>query len=408
MKFYGLPFSIILIFCFSIKSNAQYLQVAPKIENNNHSNNQIVTDKDIYLKTTHKKIVFNKFINNLILINKYDGILECYDTDNNLKWSFIPKNQTNISNGRNQFYYEDGVIYTAYLTGEIFALSAIDGSIFWEGKIGLDNDVLHTTSQSLKPNNNTIILSSRNNRNIYSINASTGKLVWNYLLPSPHNYMPSLTLGENIYTTNDPFINVFNASKGTLLVQKNFNSNLSKLVSDGENIILYKENDKKIIALNPNDLSLIWEQPGNEDLNNIQKKIFTLKKHVYFASKSFAKNSNPKNSSIYSLHSSTGKIIWQKNIEGTIEYLVTLNDKIFGYTDNKKLFSLSLKGVSENNKDLNYQPTSNLILNNDGIFYYSKEGLIKLALNESKEEILIPFNGTSDNLRYDSQILFIN
>lgn len=377
---------------------------APKESSrNNYSNNKILTDEDWYHTESHKKVVLDKTLKDLILINRFDGVLECYDKSFQKKWSFKPADTLRLSNGRNQFYFNDGIVYTAYMTGYIYALDAKDGSIYWESKIGMDKEVLHLTSQSLIPNNNRLFLTSRNNQNTYAIDATTGELVWNYSLQSPNSFLPYLSLNKNIYISSDPLMNIFDAQTGELLHQVNFNQNFGKLVTDGKFIITSFDQEKKIVALHPEDLSRVWDFKFKDDYYHVNKKILVENNRVYIATES-----NKEYSGIYCLNTDDGTLIWENTIKGDIAYIENLDNTIYGYTEDKTLFYISLDNMELRSVELKYKPVSNLEKSEGNLYFYSKEGLVRFNLETKNEEVVISFENGEFNSRLDSQIILVD
>src|SRR5690606_18289418 len=163
---------------------------APKSDKPDYSNNPILPSEDMYVEQFQEYLIYDKTVQPRWIINRYDGVLECYDADFQKSWSFTPEDTELLNNGRNQFYYPDGVSFTAYMTGYIYAINARDGSLFWEAKIGLNHGKSVLRGQSLTPYQGKLFLSS-NNSNVYAINGSDGALLWNYQLAYPYNHLPT-------------------------------------------------------------------------------------------------------------------------------------------------------------------------------------------------------------------------
>ncbi len=379
------------------------VEINPSAPKESGRNNKILTDEDWYHTESHKKVVLDKALKDLILINRFDGVLECYDNSFQKQWTFKPIDTLRLSNGRNQFYFENGIIYTAYMTGYIYALDAKDGSIFWESKVGMDKEVLHLTSQSLMPSNNKLFLTSRNNQNTYAIDAISGELIWNYSLQSPHSYLPYLTLNKNVYISSDPLINMFDAQTGELLRQVNFNQNFGKLVTNGKFIITSFDQEKKIVALHSEDLSRVWDFEYKGDYYNVNKKMFVENNSVYIATES-----NKEYSGIYCLNAEDGTSVWENTIKGDIAYIENLDNTIYGYTEDKMLFYTSLDNRELKIIELKHKPVSNLEKSDGNLYFYSKEGLVRFNLETKNEEVVITFDNNEFTGRLDSQIMLID
>ncbi|MFV0346010.1 MAG: PQQ-binding-like beta-propeller repeat protein [Bacteroidales bacterium] len=400
----NLFFIVLFLACVNLSKGQNPMNVAPEKPNErNYSNNRTLTKDDWYQNTFHEYLIYEKGSADVLLINRYDGVLECYDLDMQKKWSFTPSDSVRHSNGSNQFYYNDGVIFTAYMTGDIYAINAKNGSLYWEAKIGMDNDKLHFTSQSLQPSNNMLFLTSRTNQNVYAINASSGDLVWNYKLPSPHSYMPCLFLDKKVYINNDPLINSFDAQTGKALYQANFNTNLGKAVTNGEILIVPFNRGNKIVGISPNGMTAVWEFVYNNDYYSVRDKIFIENNKVYFATAG-----NRDSSWLYCLDSKDGTLVWEKAVKGNVEKIVNINDTIYGYTSTNDLFVTPMDKPVITSYQLEHQAVSNLCKNAGNLYFYAKEGLVRYNLSSNKEEIIIPYDGEDKSNRLDTQILFSN
>lgn len=394
--------SILLLSFFSSSFAQPTVGVGKKSDKNKYSNNQIFTGDDMYTRNFHDYLIYDTKENKSILINGYDGVLTCYDMNYKKKWSFKPEDTARLSNGRNQFYYADGVLFTAYMTGYVYALNAFDGSKLWDAKVGLDHEELHFTSQNLKPFKNKIFLVSRKNNNVYAVDSSNGELEWNYSLPSPHSYVPYTTLKDVIYFNNDPYISSFDSNSGKPLQQVNFNSNMAKSVSTDKYVIMTNDRDKKISALSPLDFKPVWEFQLDKDFSTLKKNIFVEENKVYFGSKS-GKNL----STVISLDGTTGKLLWKTEIPGELESMEIIKDEIYGNTSERNIFIVSLKKGDLKNKSVKYQPVSNFQKQGDDLYFYAKEGLIKFNLKSDTETLVIKYDGKSEN-RMDAQIKLTN
>lgn len=393
--------SIFAIVLFHI--NFAQNPTAPLERADNYSNNQILTQADWYQNESLEYLIYDKGISNLLLINRYDGTLECYDKDYKKKWEFIPEDKDRLSNARNEFYYQDGVIFTAYMTGYIYALDAKNGSQFWNAKIGMDKGELKLRGQSLKPYKNKIYLSSENS-NVYAIDVSNGDFLWNYQLAYPYNHLPVLPLNDKVYMQNAPYMYNFEASSGKALYQRGFKKAMyGKPVTDG-NLVIIADESSTVYGLSPDDMAPVWQFEIGEDYYNISKKIFTENQKVYFATES-----NEDFSGVYSLSSSDGKEIWHTQIKGDIAYIKNFGKNIYGYNDSNLLFVINMdNGKISKEFELKNQPVSNLEMQGNYLFFYSENGLVKFNLDNKKEEIVIPFQNKDKSSRLDSQILFVN
>ncbi|WP_257657104.1 PQQ-like beta-propeller repeat protein [Parapedobacter lycopersici] len=375
---------------------------APKSDKPDYSNNQVFTAEDMYVETFHEYLIYNKTVGPRWIINRYDGVLECYNTDFQKLWSFTPTDTERLNNGRNQFYYQDGVLFTAYMTGYIYAINATDGSLFWESKIGLNTGELVLRGQSLVPYRDMLFLSS-NNSNIYAISASDGQLQWNYKLVYPYNNLPNLVLNDTLYLQNAPYVYNFVAASGQPLYQRGFpRAMYGKPVTDGHLVIIPNES-KTVYGLAPADLAPVWEFEIGEDEYNINKKIFTAGDKVYFATETDGSHSG-----VYCLVAADGQLQWKAAVEGDIEFIVQDGALIYGYTAENKLFTLTMDTGAVELSPLDYQPVSNLQIVNGDVYYYAKEGLVRFGRSDGGQQVVIPFDGKDADAaetRLDSQIL---
>ncbi|WP_062055352.1 PQQ-binding-like beta-propeller repeat protein [Aquimarina longa] len=394
---------IILIILITFYHN--YSQGQDVIEstepNESNSNNTILTKKDWLQNKLNKKVTYDKTAKDLIIINRYDGLLECYDLSLNKQWAFKPSDTLRLNNGGNHFFYKNGAIFTAYMTGYVYALNVRNGSVFWADKVGIDGEKNHFTSQSLAIAKDKLFLTSRTNRNLYAINSLNGKLEWNYELVSPHSYRPYLALNDKVFINNDPLVNSFEIETGKPLIQKNFESNIGKAVTDGELIIIPLTRGDKIVSFLPDTFEQKWEFIFKDEYYNVGEKIFIDDDKVYFATET-----NGDSSGVYCLNAKDGSLIWEKTIEGDIKKLEKSNGTIYGYTNEKMIFSITIKNAELDKIKTKYQPASNIEIYNESLYYYAKEGLIKYDFEKKKEEIVVPYRG-KEKRRFNSQILFI-
>lgn len=400
---------LFVVFIFVVNSLSLFAQPpippsAPKKDNtkNIYSNNQIATEDDIYINDFQEYLIYNKGVKNLLLINRHDGILECFDYNFKKLWSFKPKDTVNLSNGQNEFSYSDGVIFTGYENGGIFAINAKDGSLYWKGKIGLHSDKRVLRSQSMQPYKNKLFISGWNN-NIYALNASNGEFIWNYRLNYPYNSLPVLALNDTIYLQNAPYMHNFVAATGKPLYQRGFRKAMyGKPVTDGKLVIVANESDT-VYGLRTTDLAPMWKYEPDKDDYNVNKKIFTISGKVFFATES-----NNDISGIYCLQSSDGKELWKNKINGDIAFIKEIGGQIYGFTKTNKIFIVNINsGKIEKEFTTQYQPLSNIELHQGDLFYYTMKGLVKLTSANGNESVVIPFQGKeASSDRIQNQIMF--
>ncbi len=366
------------------------------------TSSSMLSEEDWFHNTLNKKVTYDKTVKDLLIINRGDGLLESYDLKFKKQWTFKPFDTVRLNNGSNHFFYKDGTIFSAYMTGSIYAINVKDGSLFWVSKVGAKNGAEnHFTSQSLAITKGKLFLTSRTSRNLYVINSSNGTLVWNYKLVSPHSYRPYLAVNDKIFINNDPLINSFETESGTPLIQKNFESNLGKAVTNGKLIIVPVTRGDKIVSFLPDTFEEKWEFKFKDPYYNVGEKIFVNDNNVYFATES-----NSDNSGVYCLNANDGSLLWEKTIKGDIEKLEKSNGTIYGYTSDKMIFSITIKNGELNKIQTKYQPLSNIEFHHKFIFYYAKEGLIRYQLEHKNEEIVIPHRGKEKGAD-DTQILFV-
>ncbi|SNR16944.1 outer membrane protein assembly factor BamB family protein [Tenacibaculum jejuense] len=362
----------------------------------------MLSEKDWFHNTLNKKVTYDKTVKDVLIINRGDGLLTCYDSKFKKQWTFKHFDTIRLNNGSNHFFYKDGTIFSAYMTGNIYAINAKNGVPFWASKVGArDGAANHFTSQSLAITEGKLFLTSRTSRNLYAINSSNGSLVWNYKLVSPHSYRPYLAINDKIFINNDPLINSFETESGTPLIQKNFESNLGKAVTNGKLIIVPVTRGDKIVSFLPDTFEEKWEFTFKAPYYNVGEKIFVDNNNVYFATETDSDHSG-----VYCLNANDGSLIWEKTIKGDVEKFEKHNDIIYGYTSDKIIFSITLKNGDLKKIQTNYQPVSNIQIHHKFLYYYAKEGLIRHELESKEEEIIIPHSGKERGAR-DTQILFV-
>jgi len=394
---------ILLIISISLTSLITAQEIEEVSIESSTSSGQIMTANTMYTNKVTKNIIYDKTINDLILINSYDGSLKAYNTDKKMIWSFSPEDKERLHNGRNKLYYKDGVIFTAYLTGYVYALSAKDGSIFWQGKIGLDKGELKLRGQVLKPYNNNLYLTSENG-SIYTLNTSNGELKWSYALAYNYNHVPNLVHNEIVYIPNAPYVYNFEAETGKALYQRGFKKAMyGKPVTDGNNIIIADES-KTLFSLDPNDLHINWKFTLDEKESRIKEKIIVNSGSIYIGVFSTADQT-----SVYNIDAKNGTQIWKTKIpQKKIAYITINNDSIFGYTTKGNIFIINKKtGEITHLNSLVNLPISNLEFNKEQVYFYAKAGLIKYDIESKQEEIHIPNTTDKEKSASDSQIFLL-
>src|SRR5690606_20738479 len=103
-----------------------------------------------------------------------------------------------------------------------------------------------------------------------------------------------------------------------------------------------------------------------------------------------------------------GTSVWENTIKGDIAYIENLDNTIYGYTEDKMLFYISLDNRELKIIELKHKPVSNLEKSDGDLYFYSKEGLVRFNLETKNEEVVITFDNNEFTGRLDSQIMLIN
>ncbi len=360
----------------------------------------IPTAENMYSAQTYKKLVYDNSIRDLLFINDDKGALTAYSNESYKRWRFKPKDTVRLHNGRNKFYYKDGVIFTAYLTGYIYALDAKDGSVFWKGKIGLGQGKLRLRGQILKPYDNKLYITSENGL-IYVINASNGELIWNYKLAYNYNHIPNLVHNGVVYIPNAPYVYSLESKTGKALYQRGFKKAMyGKPVVAGEHIVIANDS-RTIFSLAPNNLDINWEFQLDEDDYKVGDKIKTEDKAIYLGT-----YSKKDKASVYKINAMDGTKVWVAKIQGKrVAYISIHDNAIYGYTENGNIFKIDkISGKIEKTLPLKNKPISNFHYKDKTIFYYTKAGFVSFDIQKEKEDILISGNNDDAKSSSSSQI----
>lgn len=255
-------------------------------------------------------------------------------------------------------YFKDGTLYYALSEEEyplkhfsffMYSVEENTGDVIWTLKLqghrprkvyGSENLIYVSAfkSEGMVPN-------ARNNgfyeltaAYVYAINASTGKLVWEYKGGHVGYLSPRLMVGsKNIYLTSNEGFYALDKSTGKLnwFLEGSFSTNF--LV---ENDFLYVRGNNHIYAVNPQSGKIIW---GYQDANLFHTKL--IGNTVYVSAQQ----------SQVALNATTGELLWKfqirkrnvRSIGVTAPPLIFENHAIFPtYTDRHLaqgyLYSISL------------------------------------------------------------------
>lgn len=311
-----------------------------------------------------------------------DPVFACLDVNTGATiWEF--HTATSI---KNNFYINDGVVVVQDSSGIVYGFNANNGSKLWETDLQLvtyrytlhgiigDGDKVYcgnsrfvfcfnikTGEQLWKTNfgkgepspykmqifGNQLIIGD-NWRAYYSLNKNTGKKNWT--LDKWINAQASaFGYKDNIYLLNGGTILQINPSNGKILLEKEIKSNIggeehgynfnvgSIPVVDG-NIAYIGTNDKGLIALNMDDLSVVWECHTGDNMiyatpysgkgsQGIQATVVIKGEQIYFG----AMDGN-----LYVVNKNTGDKIETFNIGSSI-----LSKAILGSSDGKEFIIVS-------------------------------------------------------------------
>lgn len=371
--------------------------------NNPYSNHPNLSPEEAYQNETDFPVFYTEDFDDMLIINRYDGVMKSYNYNFESQWTFKPNTTKKLIIGENAFYYKDGVIFTAFYQGHVFALNAADGEPFWNGKIG-DGELI-IRRQDLKPYQNKLFIASRNS-NVYGLDASTGDFSWSYKLDYPHNLYPIVPLNGILYIPNAPYVYNMVADIGKVLIARGFKEAMyGKPVTDG-NLIIIPNTKQTVYGLEPSRMEPIWEK---ELAGTVESRILMHKGKLYTATKAPWREEN---GTVYEMDPKDGKILREITMPSSVEYITAIDDFLYGYTKEKLLFALATNEAKNPQfLALKHQPISNLQLHKGALYFYAKEGLIRVNQNLAKktEEIIIPYDGPEEEFReYFTQIEFTN
>ena len=340
--------------------------------------------------STISDVVTNKVINPikkvpldeaLILIYDYDGTLFTFDLESEtIAWT-VKATDTYTEMCANKVTLQDGVLYTPFINGEIFAIDNATGAIFWKSRIGNSTDQIVLKDQLPVINDGKLFITSQNG-NIYSLNIKDGSLLWKYKLDSPNNDIPVLFFDNKVFTQSGNYLYSFDANTGKVLYQKDFGETMhGKPVTDDENVFIANEKNT-LFALSPNKSDILWQFKFDENQHNVKERILCKDKKIYFAAQGLEV------SSVYAVDSKTGTQLWKTDFKNdTIEYIIEESDNIWGYTHKGKLFQIDINnGEIAFETKLTTQPISNIEFpNDDYLFYYSDAALIQFEYKTKDE-----------------------
>lgn len=374
---------VTLLFVFTVINMFGQAPTNSKSGENSYSNNKVLTVNDI---------VTNKVINPLkkvaldgqsILIYDYDGSLMSFNLESEgFNWT-VKATDSHTEMCANQVTLQDGVVYVPFINGEIFAINNKTGEIFWKSRLGTITDQIILKNQIPIINDGKLFITTQSpNNNIYALDIKNGSLLWNYKLEGSNNDIPVLFFDNKVFTQSGNSFYSFEANTGKLLSQKNFEEAIhGKAVTDGENVFI--ANEKNVVfALNPNSLDIVWQFKCDENQNNIEDRIFSKDKKLYFAAE------GSEVSSLYAVDSKTGTQIWKTDFKNDIiEYVVEESDNAWGYTRKGKLFQIDLaNGEMAFEMKLSTKPISNIEFAEDNyLYYYSDAALIQFEFSTKDE-----------------------
>lgn len=316
-----------------------------------------------------------------ILIYDYDGSLFSFNLESEkINWT-VKATDAYTEMSANAVTLQDGVVYVAFINGEIFALDNRTGAIFWKSRLGNSTDQMILKNQIPVINDGKLYITSQNS-NIYALDLKNGSLIWKYQLESANNDSPVLFFDNKIFTQSATHLYSFEANTGKLLSKKSFEETMSgKVVTDGENVFIANEKNT-VFALNPNTLDVLWQFKLDENQSNVKERIFCKDKKVYVAAQ------GTEVSSIYALDSKTGTQIWKTDFkDDNVEYMIEESDNIWGYTSKWKIFQIDImNGEIAFETKLTTKPISNFeFAVDDYLFYYSDAALIQFEFKTKDE-----------------------
>lgn len=374
---------------------------------NQYSNNKVLTSDDMLLNELYEPVGKGVTPNLMTLfVYSYDGKLAAYDLKaSTQQWAFTAQDSVE-STGRNGFALHEGVIYIPFINGEIYAINSITGKPFWFDKISFDRKKQRIKGQYPYVYEGMLFIPSVNS-NLYALDARTGKLSWNYRLDYPYNHIPTVAVNSRLFVPNAPYIYSFDAKTGEALYQRAFQRAMyASPVTDGEYAIVADESNM-IYALNPHDMSIVWEYKLEDNRYGIKGKMKCEDGKLYIAPFCHGFSPSP---SVYCIDSKNGKQLWRTNLDKPeVTYIELLGGRIYGYTKDGVLFGLD-KATGETLFEI--QPTnlpaSNLELYGaTHLLYYSRQGVVKLSLEDFSETILFPHQGSPDAYFYESHIKLV-
>lgn len=370
---------------------------------NSYSNHPNLGPEEAYRNESEMQVFYTKDFDDMLLINRYDGVMKSYSYDFEPLWTFKPDTEKRLSNGQNAFYYEDGVIFTAFYQGYIYALYAADGEPFWKGQIG--DEELSIRRQDLKPYRNKVFIAARNS-NVYGLDADTGDFIWSYKLEYPFNLYPIVPLNNVLYIPNAPYVYSIVADLGKALVARGFKEAMyGKPITDG-NLIIAPNTKKTVYGLEPLDMEPVWE---TELAGKVESRILMHKGKLYTATNESMDNDT---GSVYEMNPEDGSIIREITIPTAVAYITVIDDVLYGYTKEKLFFAITLEDAQNPEfLPLQHQPVSNIQLHDGALYFHAKEGLVRVAkaLTKKTEELVLPYDGPEEDFRdYYTQIKFTN
>lgn len=358
----------------------------PKEDDINYSNNAVLTNNDMVFNRSFSPIRKVPLDTNSILIYDYDGTLFSYNLKtNNINWDAKASDPDRKLCG-NELTLKDGVVYVPFINGEIYALNNQTGKLFWRTRLGnLKEDIIIKNQIPTIVGRNIYITTQYGNSNIYALDIDDGSLVWNYKLDFPYNHNPVLYFDDKVFTSSAPYFYNFDAITGKALYRRGFEEAMySKPVTDNKNVFIANEHDM-LYALNPNNLDILWEYRLHKNQSHISRKIFVKDKKIYLGTH------GRDTSSVYSLHSESGQLIWKSDFKDEdIDYILEYENALWGYTEKGLFFKIDLlTGNKIIEKQLKNVPISNIeFVDSNTLFFYCEAGLIKLDIEKDMEELV--------------------
>jgi outer membrane protein assembly factor BamB len=214
-------------------------------------------------------------------------------------------------------------VYTGSNDGNIDAIDASNGTIFWQYQTG------GAVSSSPTVANDIVYVGSKD-QFVYALNAGTGELIWKTQTGGPISSSPTVASDTVYIGSNDGYLYALKATDGTILWHYNMGGAVSSSPTVANGIVYASSNNGFLDALNAGTGKLLWHY-------QVRNAVFsspTVANKIVYAGTS--------DGFVYALDASKGRLLWryQTGSAASLTPTVTRNVVYIGCS-NGRMYALN-------------------------------------------------------------------